>query len=102
VPGFGVEVNRALYLRVVDGEEEPIEAAIRALNGAFLAFLEDAAAPVRRGRMSVRSPRPLAGVRVVGGTSSRRSRTRGRQGPFLTCDRPDGLFHAREGQADPP
>ncbi len=42
VPGFGLEVNRALYLRQEGGAEVPDGDAIRALNQAFRAFLPDA------------------------------------------------------------
>lgn len=39
VPGFGLEINRALYL---DGEGAPLPGAIRRLNRAFTAFAADA------------------------------------------------------------
>lgn len=47
VPGFGLEFNRALYLRYKDGKEFPNDPMIRGLNQAFGAFLEDALALVR-------------------------------------------------------
>jgi len=42
VPSFGVEVNRALYLRQRDGRHYPDEAAVYALNSAFERFVRDA------------------------------------------------------------
>jgi N-formylglutamate deformylase len=42
VPGFGLEVNRALYLKETDGTESRIPGRIESLNQAFSAFLDDA------------------------------------------------------------
>lgn len=44
IPGFGLEFNRALYLIYKDGQEYPNDPIIKALNQAFVGFLQDAVA----------------------------------------------------------